>query len=93
MKIGITYRVFFSLLGATCLAILSLFLIMRWSVNREFYQYLGTIDQTRLEQIATDLGQKYQEQGTGSFLKTEPPAVGCGRADDTARAGRCELSV
>lgn len=72
MKIGITYRVFFSLLGATCLAILSLFLIMRWSVDREFYQYLGTIDQTRLEQMATDLGQKYHEHGSWDFLKTDP---------------------
>ena len=72
MKIGITYRLFFSLLGATCLAILSLFLIMRWSVDREFYQYLGTIDQTRLEQIATDLRQKYHEHGSWAFLKTNP---------------------
>jgi two-component system, OmpR family, sensor histidine kinase BaeS len=73
MKIGITYRVFFSLLGATCLAILSLFLIMRWSVDREFYRYLGTIDQTRLEQMATDLGRKYQERGNWNFLEKEPP--------------------
>ncbi len=73
MKIGITYRLFFSLLGATCLAILSLFLIMRWSVNREFYRYLGTIDQTRLEQIATDLGRKYEAHTSWDFLETEPP--------------------
>lgn len=72
MKMGITYRLFFSLLGATCLAIFSLFLIMRWSVDREFYRYLGTIDQTRLEQIATDLGQKYEEHGSWHFLENEP---------------------
>lgn len=73
MKIGLTYRLFFSILGATCLAILSLFLIMRWSIDREFFQYLGTIDQTRLEQIATDLGKKYEEHGTWNFLEKESP--------------------
>ncbi len=73
MKIGITYRLFLSLLGATCLAILSLFLIMRWSVDREFFRYLNTIDQTRLEQIAADLGRKYEERGNWNFLESEPP--------------------
>jgi len=73
MKIGITYRLFFSLLGATCLAILSFFLIMRWSVDREFFQYLGTIDQARLEQIAVELGQNYEVHGNWAFLKADPP--------------------
>jgi two-component system sensor histidine kinase BaeS len=45
---------------------------MRWSVNREFYRYLVTIDQTRLEQLATDLGGKYEEHGSWDFLETEP---------------------
>ncbi len=57
MKMGLTYRLFLSILGATCLAILALFLIMRWSVDREFYRYLGTVDQARLEQIANELGR------------------------------------
>ncbi|HEX9019935.1 MAG TPA: ATP-binding protein [Nitrospirota bacterium] len=73
MKIGITYRLFFSLLGATCLAIISFFLIMRWSVDREFYRYLGTIDQARLGQIASDLALKFEERGSWGFLETEPP--------------------
>lgn len=73
MKIGITHRLFLSLLGATCLVILSLFLIMRWSVDREFYRYLGTIDQTRLEQIAIDLERTYAKRGSWDFLETEPP--------------------
>jgi two-component system sensor histidine kinase BaeS len=73
MKIGITYRLFFSILSATGLAILSLFLIMQWSINRGFYQYLGTMDQSILEQVVNELGQKYEEQGNWNFLKTTPP--------------------
>jgi two-component system, OmpR family, sensor histidine kinase BaeS len=73
MKMGLTYRLFLSILGATCLAILALFLIMRWSVDREFYRYLGTVDQARLEQIASELGRRYEEQGSWNFLGMEAP--------------------
>ena len=49
MKIGITHRLFLSILAATCVALLCMFLIMQWSINRGFLQYL---DQTgRLEQM------------------------------------------
>jgi two-component system sensor histidine kinase BaeS len=73
MKIGITYRLFFSILGATCLAVFSLFLIMQWSIDRGFYQYLGTLGQNRLEQVASDLGRAYEQQGSWQFLKIAPP--------------------
>jgi two-component system sensor histidine kinase BaeS len=73
MKLGLTYRLFLSILGATCLAILALFLIMRWSVDREFYRYLGTVDQTRLDQIANELGRRYEELGNWKFLGREAP--------------------
>jgi len=73
MKIGITSRLFLSILGATCLAILSLFLIMRWSVDREFFRYLATEDQARLEQLANELERRFEERGNWSFLETEPP--------------------
>jgi two-component system, OmpR family, sensor histidine kinase BaeS len=73
MKIGITYRLFLAILIATGLAILSLFLIMRWSIDRGFYQYLGTMDQSRLERLANDLAQAYDEHGSWDFLQTTPP--------------------
>ncbi len=69
MKIGITYRLFLSILAATGLAILSLFLIMRWSIDRGFYQYLSTLDQSRLEQMAKSLEQAYAEHGNWDFLR------------------------
>jgi two-component system, OmpR family, sensor histidine kinase BaeS len=76
MKLGITYRLFFFILCATGLAILCLFLIMWWSINRGFYQYLGTIDQNRLEQAIDDLGRQYDEKGGWDFLKNAPPRWG-----------------
>lgn len=72
MKIGITYRLFLSILGATGLAILSLFFIMRWNIDRGFYQYLKTLDQSRLEQIAANLEEAYTKHGNWDFLRDNP---------------------
>jgi two-component system, OmpR family, sensor histidine kinase BaeS len=72
MKIGITYRLFFSILSATGLAILFLFLIMWWNIDRGFYQYLGTLDQGRLVKMAGSLEQAYAEHGSWSFLRDSP---------------------
>ena len=68
MKMGITYRLFFLILCATGLAILCLFLIMWWSIDRGFYKYLGTVDQKKLAQIVGELGNKYEQQGNWDFL-------------------------
>ncbi len=77
MKIGITYRLFLSILGATCLAILAMFLIMVWSINRGFYQYLGAMEEGMLEHMAGRLEQAYAERGTWDFLRSDPgPGIG-----------------
>ncbi len=72
MKIGITYRLFLSILGATCLAIFSLFLIMRWNIDRGFYEYLKNLDQSRLEQLTGGLEEAYAEHGNWNFLRDNP---------------------
>jgi two-component system sensor histidine kinase BaeS len=72
MKIGITYRLVLSLLGATGLVVLLLFLVMQWSIDREFYRYLGQMEEGKLERIANNLSSRYGEKGNWEFLKTEP---------------------
>lgn len=72
MKLGITYRLFLSILTATGLAILALFLIMWWSIDRGFYQYLSTLDQGRLAQMAESLEEAYAEHGNWDFLRDSP---------------------
>ena len=72
MKIGITYRLFLSILGATCLAILAMFLIMGWSINRGFYQYLGAMEEGMLEHMAGRLEQAYAERGNWDFVRNDP---------------------
>lgn len=78
MKIGITYRLFFSILGASALAVFSLLLVMFWSIDRGFYEYLKTVSQNRLEQVASDLGQAYEQHGSWDFLKLNPPRIDLG---------------
>lgn len=72
MKISIKHKMFLAILAATCLALLSMFLIMQWSINRGFYQYLSTMEQGRLEQMVTGLEQAYAEHGDWDFLRDAP---------------------
>ncbi|KAF0145995.1 MAG: two-component system OmpR family sensor histidine kinase BaeS [Nitrospirae bacterium] len=72
MKIGITHRMFLSILAATSLALLCMFIIMQWSINREFLQYLNSFEQGRLELLAGKLEQAYAENGSWDFLRENP---------------------
>ncbi len=72
MKIGITYRLFLSILTATCLAFLCMFLIIQWSINRGFFQYLNAMDEGRLKQMSGSLEVAYVEHGSWDFLRDNP---------------------
>jgi two-component system, OmpR family, sensor histidine kinase BaeS len=72
MKIKIRYRLFLSILAATCVALLSMFLIMYWSINLGFLQYLEAIEKGRLEKTAKGLEQAYSEHGSWDFLRENP---------------------
>ncbi|MBI2472392.1 MAG: HAMP domain-containing protein [Planctomycetes bacterium] len=72
MKFSITYQLFFSIFIATCLALLCMFLIMQWSINKGFFEYLASMGQNRLEQMAERLGLAYAEQKGWGFLKEDP---------------------
>lgn len=66
---GITERLFFSILAAAVVAILSMFFIVEWSINRGFLSYLETLGQGRLEEMVQTLGQAYGEHRSWEFLK------------------------
>ncbi len=91
MKIGITQRLFFTILAATGLAILVLYGIMRWNIDRGFYQYLGTLDQGKVEQMAGSLGQAYAGHGSWDFLK-DSRGVRAGLTLYTASGDRITLT-
>ncbi|MDO3378503.1 ATP-binding protein [Geoalkalibacter halelectricus] len=72
MRIGIKYRVFLAMLAATATVVLCMWLIVQWSINRGFLRYVNTLEQQRLENLATDLEQAYAEHGGWAFLGADP---------------------
>jgi two-component system, OmpR family, sensor histidine kinase BaeS len=72
MKIRIAYKLFLTILAATCLALLCMFLIMDWSIRTGFLRFLGAMEEGRLERMAQGLGQAYTEHGGWGFLRDDP---------------------
>lgn len=75
MRIGITTRLFFAILGAACVSMLAMFLIMQWSINRGFLDYLRKLDRDRLPRLAEELGQEFGRRGNWDFLRNDPMRV------------------
>jgi two-component system sensor histidine kinase BaeS len=72
IRIGITHRLFLSILGAACLALVSMFLMMQWSLHSGFLRYLNGMDRARLERLSQKLEPAYAEHGGWEFLREDP---------------------
>ncbi len=72
MKVGITYRLFLSILAATFAAILCMFLVMQWSINRGFLRYLDTMAHDSMKSVSVNLARAYARHGNWDFLRAEP---------------------
>lgn len=75
MKLHVTYRVFGAILAANAILVLSMFLIMQWSMDRGFLKYVNQLEQNRLERLATKLGQAYAAWGGWDVLRENPGAI------------------
>lgn len=75
MKLHVTYRVFGAILAANAIIVLSMFLIMQWSMDRGFLKYVNHLEQTRLDRLATKLGQAYSAEGDWDILRTAPETL------------------
>ena len=63
VKIGITARLFLSLLIVSLLTAVGVGLGTRWSFQRGFQGYLNEVESRRMEAMAEELAQAYQEHG------------------------------
>ena len=72
MKMGITHRLFIAILAAASLAVVSMFFIARWSVERGVRQYAGTLEAARAERLADALVEHYGVQENWDFLHGDP---------------------
>ena len=64
---------FFPSWGPPSWLILALFLVVQWSLDRGFNQYLQKMDQDRLGELVADLGRGFAEHGDWNFLKLPAP--------------------
>ena len=67
MKSSITHRIFFALLIATGIMVISMALVLQWSVDRGFLRYINRLEQTRLERLADSLERSYARQNSWGF--------------------------
>ncbi|TGU71131.1 HAMP domain-containing protein [Geomonas terrae] len=72
MKIKIKYRLFCAILAATGVVVISMFLIMQWSVGRGFLAYVNTMEKDRLQRLAHVLERSYDSNGSWEFLRGNP---------------------
>jgi len=49
-----------------------MFLLLQWSVDRGFLRYVNTIEQERLESLASGLEHTYAEQGNWNVVRSDP---------------------
>lgn len=72
MRFGITQRLFLSILATTCAAVIAMFLIMQWSLDRGFLRYVNTMDQERLGKLVVKLESTYGAEKGWESLKKHP---------------------
>ncbi|AMV71393.1 ATP-binding protein [Desulfuromonas carbonis] len=74
LKLGIRYRLFLAMLAATVVVVGCMYVIVQWSFNRGFLQYINTLEEERLESLAGELQQAYEREGGWDFLQRDPAA-------------------
>lgn len=76
MKLMIKYKLFLAMLAATGAVVISMFLIMQWSISRGFLAYVNRIEMERFERLADVLEQSYLSHGGWGYLTEDPSQWG-----------------
>ncbi len=72
MAIGIRTKLFLTLLATAVCVVVSMFVIMRWSLDRGFIRYVNQVEQERLESLAASLEDAYGAEGSWGFITENP---------------------
>ncbi len=75
MKFNITHKVFLAILAANAIIVLSMFLIMQWSVDRGFLKYVNQVERNRMDRLVNKLGRTYKSDGNWDHLKNNPESL------------------
>jgi two-component system sensor histidine kinase BaeS len=74
LKLGITARLFLSLLIVSMLTAVGVGVGTRWSFQRGFQGYLNEAESRRMEAMADELAQAYREHGNWAFIRGQRAA-------------------
>lgn len=72
MKIGIKQRLFLAIVAASVLSVISMFMVLQWSLDRGFLRYANSLEQSRLTSLVETLEKSYARKGSWDFLKGVP---------------------
>jgi two-component system sensor histidine kinase BaeS len=72
MRMGIRTRLFLSLLAATTVAVLCMFAIFRWSLDRGFLRFVNRMEESQRTRLARVLEDDYAVQGSWAFVQKTP---------------------
>jgi two-component system sensor histidine kinase BaeS len=72
MKITLHYKLFAAMLTAILMVVIYMVLVMQWSVDRGFLNYVSTVEREQLSKIATDLEALYAQKKSWRELTANP---------------------
>ncbi|NVN99964.1 MAG: HAMP domain-containing protein [Geobacteraceae bacterium] len=72
MQIGIKQRLFLAIVAASILSVISMFMVLQWSLDRGFLRYANSLEQNRLATLVETLERIYTREGSWDFLKLAP---------------------
>ncbi|MBU1231991.1 MAG: HAMP domain-containing protein [Proteobacteria bacterium] len=72
MKITLHYKLFGAILTAILAVVIYMSLLMQWSFDRGFLNYVNIVEQEQLKKIASDLESRYREKKSWVELAVNP---------------------
>ena len=72
MKITLHYKLFGAILLAILVVVIYMSLVMQWSFDRGFLNYVNVVEQEQLGKIATDLEAHYKDKKSWVEFSTHP---------------------
>ncbi len=72
MKISITHRLFLAIILAAGMAVISMVIIMQWSMRLGFLRYLDTMEKTGFSRLAGSLEEGYCPESGWDFVVNDP---------------------
>lgn len=72
MRLTVAHKLFFTLLVATGLVVITLVVLMAWSVERGFVRYVEARQKEHIETLVDRLADVYAEDGGWQYLTADP---------------------